>query len=662
MKNINELSIFAIIITIFQVMKSNLRKIIGVAIIILTTCPLMVNAAIFTVEIEGTVAANGAGVAGENISVSFEYDPVDFADQSASGYNSLVPIDVVTNGSISGAIAVEPVTGVVINESGSLDTFNFWSQATIGGLQVIQWRDDTGSAFSSPLPTAFTDMNELFHTGVSSGQLQLLSSPGIAQIQFGLSDGSRLFIISDSVSVKSSPTYIVEIEGTVAANGAGVAGENISVSFEYDPADFTDQSASGYNSLVPIDVVTNGSISGPIAVEPVTGVVINESASLDTFNFWSQATIGGLQVIQWRDDTGAAFNSPLPTAFTDMNELFHTGVSSGQLQLLATPPIAQIQFGLSDSSRLFIISDSVGVNLIVPSTNGAPTADAGEDQAARVGYSVNFDGSSSFDDNTPTELLTYNWSFISVPTESTVSIVGASTGTPSFVIDKAGTYEIGLIVTDEAGLYSELDSVIVSSANLAPTANSGTDQLVIVDSTVYLAGTGSNDPENNPLSYSWSIYSAPLTSVATLFGNTSEFSTLTPDVEGVYVLSLTVSDAIGPGTPDSVNITATIPEEFAEIQVVEAAEVTTTLDISQVTTSGNKQAVTNFLTQVTVAIDEGDIEEAITKLEKAIIRVDGCTLRGVADEKGKDRDWITDCTAQIDVYNSLIGALDALTQ
>ena len=61
-----------------------------------------------------------------------------------------------------------------------------------------------------------------------------------------------------------------------------------------------------------------------------------------------------------------------------------------------------------------------------------------------------------------------------------------------------------------------------------------------------------------------------------------------------------------------------------------------------------------------VAIQAGDIAEAVNKLEKALARTDGCVLRGSPDGNG-NRDWITDCSAQFDIYGDLSAAQDVLT-
>ena len=107
---------------------------------------------------------------------------------------------------------------------------------------------------------------------------------------------------------------------------------------------------------------------------------------------------------------------------------------------------------------------------------------------------------------------------------------------------------------------------------------------------------------------------------------------------------------------------STLAEEFAEIQIVELDEVVSELDAAagEVTTVGNQQAFSSFISEAIVAIQEDDIETAIDKLEKALARTDGCVLRGAPDGNGPGRDWITDCTAQAEAYDLLQAALDAL--
>ena len=296
-----------------------------------------------------------------------------------------------------------------------------------------------------------------------------------------------------------------------------------------------------------------------------------------------------------------------------------------------------------------------------PNANEPPIAVAGADQAIRAGDSVALDGSDSFDDNTASASLIYSWSFSTLPAGSSAFLTGANTATPSFVADVADTYVVELIVTDEGGLSSVADEVIISGDNLAPTADATVDfSLAILGNAVNFDGSGSTDPELDALTYSWSITGAPIGSTAVLVGDDTANPSLTADVEGSYEVTLTVSDFIGPGTPATVSIVATTASGFAEIVIVDASDQVGALTAEDVTTAGNQNAFGNFLAQAISLIQEGDTAGAIDKLNKAIERTDGWALRGSADGNGPGRDWITDSVAQLTIYDLLTDAVDAL--
>ncbi|MGJ8560914.1 MAG: PKD domain-containing protein [Litorimonas sp.] len=291
-------------------------------------------------------------------------------------------------------------------------------------------------------------------------------------------------------------------------------------------------------------------------------------------------------------------------------------------------------------------------------SNEKPTAAAGLDQAIRAGDTVSLDGSASFDDNTGSVDLGYNWSFSNQPVGSTAILTDAMTATPSFTADLAGTYDIALIVTDEGGLDSDADNVSVSSDNLAPTADAGDGQLVVLGSNVYLDGSGSNDPENDPLTYGWAL-TAPAGSTAALSDPASATPVFSTDVEGTYSVQLTVSDFLGAGTPDTTEIVAASNGDYALSKIMDANAYVLGLSDAEFTKKGNRKAFGKLLRKAVSEIQKGKTSSAIKKLEKAIERTDGCALNGTPDTD-KKRDWITNCAAQDVVYACLTDALDAL--
>ena len=101
--------------------------------------------------------------------------------------------------------------------------------------------------------------------------------------------------------------------------------------------------------------------------------------------------------------------------------------------------------------------------------------------------------------------------------------------------------------------------------NVAPTASAGAAQSVLVGALVSLDGSASADPEKAALSYSWTLSSRPAGSAAALTGPTTARPTLSPDVEGSYVLALTVHDGQVASAPSTVTVTA-LPTSTLQIQ------------------------------------------------------------------------------------------------
>jgi hypothetical protein len=135
--------------------------------------------------------------------------------------------------------------------------------------------------------------------------------------------------------------------------------------------------------------------------------------------------------------------------------------------------------------------------------------------------------------------------------------LNATTATPTFRADVPGVYTVALTVSD-GSLTSAADqlTITVATGNLPPLANAGPDQTVTTGQVVTLNGTGSSDPNGDPLTYSWCLRGRPQGSTATLNGANTARPTFTPDVAGSYVLCLTVNDGQAGSASDSVVIDA----------------------------------------------------------------------------------------------------------
>ena len=135
--------------------------------------------------------------------------------------------------------------------------------------------------------------------------------------------------------------------------------------------------------------------------------------------------------------------------------------------------------GLVDAEKA-VLGTTSGDNL-APPANQAPVADAGTDQTVNVGDTVQLDGTGSYDpDGDP---ITYSWAFVSMPTDSTATLSGADTATPTFVADVEGTYEVELTVSD--GELIDSDSVTITATTVAPT---GTMHVAAIDMWYSTAG------------------------------------------------------------------------------------------------------------------------------------------------------------------------------
>lgn len=141
----------------------------------------------------------------------------------------------------------------------------------------------------------------------------------------------------------------------------------------------------------------------------------------------------------------------------------------------------------------------------------------------------------------------------------------------------AGKTMDALLIPDTTGTYTIFDRSLhltsngmtdgglvarLSVGDLAgvPTADAGPDQtFVAVGLPVILDGSASSDIDGEPLTYLWSVESAPGGSTAVLSDATAVAPTFTPDVAGSYLFQLVVNDGLFDSAPDSVSISTNLP-------------------------------------------------------------------------------------------------------
>ena len=91
--------------------------------------------------------------------------------------------------------------------------------------------------------------------------------------------------------------------------------------------------------------------------------------------------------------------------------------------------------------------------------------------------------------------------------------------------------------------------------NLPPVANAGPDQSVELGSEVTLDGSASGDPEDEPLTFSWSFIRLPVGSDVKLDDAAAEKPKFTAEDFGTYVVQLIVNDGTQDSPPDTVTVT-----------------------------------------------------------------------------------------------------------
>lgn len=184
----------------------------------------------------------------------------------------------------------------------------------------------------------------------------------------------------------------------------------------------------------------------------------------------------------------------------------------------------------------------------------APVADAGADQTGNVGDVIQLDGSGSYDPDG--DVLTWQWTFDSVPQGSTATLLNADQSDPRFYADVSGTFTVRLTVSDGQLSASDTADVVIAVPNTPPVADAGPDQTVSAGDTVQLNGNASYDPEGQPLTWQWQIVTRPAGSTTVLSDDQSMMPRFTADQAGTYTVQLVVNDGTFDSAPDTMLVTA----------------------------------------------------------------------------------------------------------
>ncbi|CED71685.1 putative lipoprotein [Aliivibrio wodanis] len=178
-------------------------------------------------------------------------------------------------------------------------------------------------------------------------------------------------------------------------------------------------------------------------------------------------------------------------------------------------------------------------------SNTAPTAVISSSSSNAVAsIPVYFFSTSSAD--AEGDALTYRWLVTSKPASSLPALTPNGQNL-EVNFDVPGSYTIQLNVSD-----GEYETVTTQSmtvlSNIPPLTGSetvvaqvGNNQKGVIGTTVFLDGHNSYDSLGNPLTYSWIFTQRPVGSSVQLSSASDVFPSFTPDIDGTYLVELTVS-------------------------------------------------------------------------------------------------------------------------
>ncbi|MGZ4892172.1 MAG: PKD domain-containing protein [Halobacteriota archaeon] len=275
-------------------------------------------------------------------------------------------------------------------------------------------------------------------------------------------------------------------------------------------------------------------------------------------------------------------------------------------------------------------------------TNRPPVANAGADLATAPNTPISLNGAASYDrEGDP---ITYSWSITSAPAGSTPQLSDPTAARPVFSANVVGDYTLQLVVTDNHNAASTPDTMHVTVDN-PPVITIATAQQHGVGSPLFLQGYA-NDPDNDPLTYQWSLTDKPPESTMQLgLLSTTSIGGFVPDMLGTYTARLSVSDGKLTVTKDVSVLVARTGAPVAS-EVTQLASAVRALPDSALT-PGKKTALLADLNTVQKQVDRGQYGPAAKILKNAVLpRMDGCVKRGTPDSN----DFVRTCDQQLQLY------------
>ena len=341
-----------------------------------------------------------------------------------------------------------------------------------------------------------------------------------------------------SFSKQAGPSFMT-VTTTSPGSGTGTGNIHLAPGFSdagtYAATVRADDGNGGTNDKTLTITVTN--VNRAPTLNAISDMTVTEGATSDQ-------TITGSDpdgdALTFSKATGPAFMTVVPTSATSAN--VHLAPGAGTAGTYSASATA------SDGDLTDTKSFTITVN---PAQGGnqAPVLTQPDNMTVNEGETADQTLNATDPDGDP-----LSFSKIGGPTFMTVGTVSSTTGNvhlaPGFA--DAGTYT-GTVRADDGkgGTDDKSFTITVNNVNRTPVADAGGPYTGIVGLAVSFSGSGSSDPDGDPLTYSWDFDSTD--------GIQEDATGATPShtytVAAAYTVTLTVSDGTLSGTDTA---TATI--------------------------------------------------------------------------------------------------------
>ena len=456
---------------------------------------------------------------------------------------NLTATDSITDG---GALVLDGAESIATFES-SGSTYAAIASSVDNGVQILDITD----------PSAITAAGNIGDTAA----LELDGAWGITTFESGGSTYAAVAAFVDGgiqildITDPSAITAAGNIGDTAALELDGASGIT---TFESGGSTYAAVAAYFDDGVQILDITDPSDITAAGSITDTDALVLDGAGSIATFESGGSTYAavassfdGGVQILDITD----------PSDITAAGSITDTDA----LELNGAYGITTFESGGSTYAAVAAYNDA-GVQILDVTDPSAITA-AGSITDGGILKLYGAEGITTFESGGSTYAAVASFSddgvqILDVTDPSDITAAGSIGDTAALELDGASgitTFESG--GSTYAAVASLRDDGVqilrLTGAGGPPTANAGPDQTADVGDAVTLNGTGSSDPDGDPLEFSWAQTSGPGVTLSDAAAESPTFEA--PAVTGQAMLDFTLTVTAG-GESDTVTITVTVSE------------------------------------------------------------------------------------------------------